>query len=230
MDYSDDIGNPSQFATVSGITPAAALKNFFVVTLIADIVAVNGSKGERDLYWPNTRGSSDPESYRKSAHRGDRRCDADGSPGAYLRNPATRWHGDWHDHKPGLQRGTAPAGSAFDGSRELGDRRRHGRVSGRAGDGGGLGGQGRAASIREDPANRRQNATSYSFILHVIPMEAPRVVELPLLGPAIFHNATNVLVDSAHKATPNGHLYLFATRSDSAPGAAWRCLLPRGAW
>ncbi len=212
VDYSDDIGNPSQFATVSGITPAAALKNFFVVTLIADIVAVNGTKVSGTYIGrtravaltPNPTGNPPTEAIADVTRTALREhifeiLQLDGTaigtiislgfsggpppPGAPLTD-----HGNW-----AIVGGTG----AFLGAR--------GTV-------GGLGGQGRAASMREDPANRRQNhGTSYSFILHVIPMEAPRVVELPLLGPAIFHNATNVLVDSAHKATPNGHLYLFAT-------------------
>jgi len=41
VDYQADISDPAQFATVSATTQANTPKNFFVVTLIADIVAVN---------------------------------------------------------------------------------------------------------------------------------------------------------------------------------------------
>ena len=42
VEYQSDIGDPSQFATNPNITPSVPPKNFFVATLISDIVAVNG--------------------------------------------------------------------------------------------------------------------------------------------------------------------------------------------
>ena len=42
VEYQGDIADPSQFATKSSITPSTQPKNFYVATLIADIVAVNG--------------------------------------------------------------------------------------------------------------------------------------------------------------------------------------------
>jgi hypothetical protein len=42
VEYQADISDPSKFAGNPGVTPAVQPKNFFVVTLIGDIVAVNG--------------------------------------------------------------------------------------------------------------------------------------------------------------------------------------------
>src|SRR3954451_11329789 len=42
VDYQADISDPAQFATLSAATAAVTPRNFFVVTIIADIVRVNG--------------------------------------------------------------------------------------------------------------------------------------------------------------------------------------------
>ena len=42
VEYQQDISDTSQFATNPAVTPAVTFKNFGVVTLIGDIVAVNG--------------------------------------------------------------------------------------------------------------------------------------------------------------------------------------------
>ena len=42
VEYQDDIGAPPKFASNANVTPSTAPKNFYVVTIIADIVSVNG--------------------------------------------------------------------------------------------------------------------------------------------------------------------------------------------
>src|ERR1700733_12314852 len=54
VEYQADISDTSKFATISTITPSVPAKNFFVVTIIADIVAVNGQPA-RGTYVGRTR-------------------------------------------------------------------------------------------------------------------------------------------------------------------------------
>ena len=42
VEYQADISDPSKLATIPMVTPAVQPKNFFAVTIIADIVSVNG--------------------------------------------------------------------------------------------------------------------------------------------------------------------------------------------
>ena len=81
----------------------------------------------------------------------------------------------------------------------------------------------RAASITEDPANRRQNGGGHGFFtFYVIPMFRPEVVITPN-GPAVTHSNDFSLVSSAMPATAGEILSLFATglgptRASLAPG------------
>jgi len=69
----------------------------------------------------------------------------------------------------------------------------------------------RAASITEDPANRRRHGGgTLRWIAHVIPMTRPEVTTLPS-GPAITHSSDFSLVTSAKPATQGEILSLFAT-------------------
>ncbi|MBV8846597.1 MAG: hypothetical protein JO307_27645 [Bryobacterales bacterium] len=80
-----------------------------------------------------------------------------------------------------------------------------------------------AASITEDPANRRQHGGGHgSFTFYVIPMFRPKVVITPN-GPAITHSTDFSLVSSSKPATAGEILSLFATglgptRTSLAPG------------
>ena len=81
----------------------------------------------------------------------------------------------------------------------------------------------RAASITEDPANRRQNGGGHGgFNFYVIPMFRPEIVITPN-GPAVTHSNDFSLVSSAMPATAGEILSLFATglgptRASLAPG------------
>ena len=69
----------------------------------------------------------------------------------------------------------------------------------------------RAASITEDPANRRQNGGGHGgFNFYVIPMSRPEVVITPN-GPAVTHSSDFSLVTAAKPAAAGEILSLFAT-------------------
>jgi uncharacterized protein (TIGR03437 family) len=71
--------------------------------------------------------------------------------------------------------------------------------------------QGRAASISEDPAYRRnRTGGSRTFIVHLIPMSQPEIVLLPS-GPAVVHSANYSLVDATRPAKAGELLTLYAT-------------------
>ena len=66
---------------------------------------------------------------------------------------------------------------------------------------GGLGGQGRPASMAEDPANRRTNGgTAFSLAIHVIPISVPQIVVTPE-GPAVTHSSDFTVVNASRPAT-----------------------------
>ena len=79
----------------------------------------------------------------------------------------------------------------------------------------------RAASITEDPANRRLNGGGHVvFTLYVIPMEQPQIV-LTAGGPAITHSIDFSLVSASKPAAAGEILSLFATGlGPTLPGAA----------
>ena len=69
----------------------------------------------------------------------------------------------------------------------------------------------RAASMTEDPANRRLNGGgTFRFTLHIIPMTRPEVVNTAS-GPAITHSSDYTLVSTSKPATAGEVLSLFAT-------------------
>ena len=55
VEYQADISDPSKFATSPGITPAVTFKNFGAVTILGDIIAVNGQP-VKGLYVGRSRG------------------------------------------------------------------------------------------------------------------------------------------------------------------------------
>ena len=69
----------------------------------------------------------------------------------------------------------------------------------------------RAASITEDPANRRRNGGGrVRFVLQVIPMSVPQIMSTTN-GPAVTHCADFTLVTAAKPAAAGENLCLFAT-------------------
>lgn len=69
----------------------------------------------------------------------------------------------------------------------------------------------RNASVTENPANRRTNGGGRRhFILHVIPMTRPEIVNTPN-GPAVTHSSDFALVTASRPAVAGEFLSLFAT-------------------
>jgi hypothetical protein len=69
----------------------------------------------------------------------------------------------------------------------------------------------RSASMREDPANRRQNGGgAQRWVIHLIPMERPEIAMLPA-GPAITHSSDFSLVSASKPAVAGEILSVFAT-------------------
>jgi hypothetical protein len=69
----------------------------------------------------------------------------------------------------------------------------------------------RAASMAEDPTNRRVNGGGgQRFVLHVIPMSEPQIVATST-GPAVTHSSDFTLVTASKPAAAGEVLSLFAT-------------------
>jgi hypothetical protein len=204
--YQRDIADPSQFATNAGVTPSTAPKNFFEVTLIADIVAVNG-QAAKGTYVGRTRvvnlsptGNGAIADVTRTALREHlfEILQPDGTPiGAII--------------SLGLSGGPAPPGMPSSERGNWAIVGGTGAFLGARGTVGGTNGVARAASMAEDPANRRLNGgTAFSFLIHVIPMSAPQIIQTAN-GPAVVHSNDFSLVSSAKPASAGEVLSLFAT-------------------
>jgi uncharacterized protein (TIGR03437 family) len=92
----------------------------------------------------------------------------------------------------------------------LGDCGGTGAFLGARGQVSGTGGAGRAASMAEDPGNRRSNGgANVRFILHVIPMFVPQVLTSEG-APAVVHSRDFSLVTASKPAVGGEILSLFA--------------------
>jgi hypothetical protein len=184
--YQGDVYDPARFATNPQVTPSTDNNNFGVSTDLGDIVAVNGQPA-KGLYAARTyvigafpvptlpgRAIAD---VRRTAIREHifEILQSDGTPvGTIISlgfaggspppgSPSGQTGGNW-----AIVGGTG----AFLGAR--------GQV-------GGTGGEGRQASMVEDPGNRRINGgAAFPFILQVIPMSVPQIVTTAS-GPAVLH-------------------------------------------
>ena len=211
VDYQADISDPSKFASNPGVTPSTgngtATGDFGLVTSLGDVRAVNGQPAN-GLYAGRTRViSATPTPAPGKAIADITRTaireqvfeilKADGTPVGTIMSMGFSG-GQPPPGAPSAERGNwAIVGGtgAFLGAR--------GWV-------GGTGGAGRAASMAEDPANRRANGgTSLPFMLHVIPMSVPQIVTTAN-GPAVTHSDFS-LVTSSKPAAAGEILSLFAT-------------------
>jgi hypothetical protein len=184
--YQGDVYDPARFATNPKVTASADINNFGVSTDLADIVAVNGQPA-KGLYAART--------YVIGAFP------VPTLPGraiADVRRTAIREHIFEILKSNGTPVGTIVSlgfagGSPPPGS-PLAQRGGNwaivggtGAFLGARGQLGGTGGEGRQASMAEDPGNRRINGGgAFPFILHVIPMSTPQIVTTAS-GPAVFH-------------------------------------------
>jgi hypothetical protein len=210
--YQADISDPSQFATHPDITIPNTPRNFFVVTLIGDIVSVNGDPA-KGTYVGRTRvvkASLNPSA---------------GGAIADVERTAMREHifeilkanrtEIGTIMSTGFSGGDAPPGTGAPSDEGgnwaivggtgayLGAR---GEVVSRPPTGGGL----RQASMSEDPGRRRFNhGLRNTFILHIIPMDPPQIMTTSA-GPLIIHSSF-IPVTALRPAVANQHLSLFAS-------------------
>jgi hypothetical protein len=215
IEYQGDLYDPSQFARKPNVTPSLGLgtsgtvANFGVATLLADIVAVNGQPA-KGLYAGrsrviNTSTTPSPGSAVADVTRVSIRehvfeiLQPDGTPiGSIMAMGLTG--GNPPPGQPSTERANwAIVGGtgAFLGAR------------GQA-EGTGPGCGGRAASMAEDPANRRTNGgNAGQCVLHIIPLMVPQIVTTAN-GPAITHSDFS-LVTASKPAAAGEILSLFAT-------------------
>ena len=214
VEYQDDIYDPVKFARNPNVTPSlgigssGAIANFVVVTLIGDIVAVNGQPA-KGLYAGRTRVlNANP-------------TPAPGQAIADVTRTAMREHIFeilQPDGTPvgtimamGFSGGNPPPGQASTERANWAILGGTGAFLGARGQVEGMGSAGRAASMAEDPANRRLNGGNPNrYFLHIIPMTVPQIVTTAN-GPAITHSNDFSLVNASKPAAAGEILSLFAT-------------------
>src|SRR5579872_3322446 len=211
VEYQEDIYDPTKFARNPNVTPSAgiggAIANFAPATLLADIVAVNGQPA-KGLYAGRTRdiaASTNPMPGQAIADVGRvairehifEILQPDGTPVGTIM-------------AMGLSGGNAPPGQPSTERANWAIAGGTGAFLGARGQVEGTGSAGRAASMAEDPANRRLNGGNPNrFILHIIPMTVPQIVNTAN-GPAITHSDFS-LVNASKPAAAGEILSLFAT-------------------
>jgi hypothetical protein len=211
VEYQDDIGTPSQYASKANATPSTPPKNFYVATAIADIVSVNGQpakgtyvgRSRSVILSPTPAGTATSEAVADVTRAALREHvfeiqQADGTPVGSIMSV-------------GLSGGPAPPGAPSTERANWAIVGGTGAFLGARGVVTGTGASSRAASMSEDPANRRVNGgASYSLILHVIPMSPPQTV-MTANGPAVVHSSDFTLVSSSKPAAAGEILSLIAT-------------------
>jgi hypothetical protein len=208
VEYQADISDTSKFATNPNVTPSATFKNFGAVTLIGDIVAVNGQPA-KGTYVGRSRGLvASP-------------APAPGGAVADVTRTALREHvfeilqsdstAVGTIVSLGFSGGPPPPGTPTAERANWAIVGGTGAFLGARGQISGTGGSGRAASMAEDPANRRINGgTKLQFIIHVIPITAPAIAPT-LNGPAVAHSSDFTIVSASKPARAGEVLSLFAT-------------------
>ena len=199
VEYQGDISDPTKFATIPTITPSAGARTFSVEMVFGDIVAVNGEPATgvyvgRPVGIQLTTAPKPGQAIADRAHASLRShtfeiLAVDGTPIGTIMSS-------------GLDGGLPPAGAPSNTEATRGDYTILG------GTGAFLGARGelvqrlqsletvppRAASVAEDPANRRINGGgTIRFFLHVIPMTTPQIATTAG-GPAVTHSSDFTLV------------------------------------
>jgi hypothetical protein len=212
VEYQGDIADLSKYASNPNVTTPAPPLNFFVATALADIVAVNGqpAKGtfvqrSRALNMSSNatglRGADAIADVTRLALREQifEILQVDGTPVGTIVGL-------------GFSGGPLPPGAPLAAIR--------GNWAIVGGTGAFLGARGqeevgqntaRAASMAEDPLNRRINGGGIArYFLHVIPMETPEIARTAN-GPAVTHSSDFSLITTAKPATAGEVLSIFAT-------------------
>ena len=216
VEYQGDISDPSKFGTNPNVTPSAGARVFSVEVAFGDIVAVNG-RPAKGVYVGRPVGiilTTTPKPGQAIADRTHASLRshtfeilaADGTPIGTIMSS-------------GLDGGLPPAGAPSNPVATRGDYAILG------GTGAFLGARGelvqrlqsletippRAASMTEDPANRRINGGgTIRFFLHVIPLTTPQIATTAG-GPAVTHSSDFTLVTASKPAAAGEILSIFAT-------------------
>jgi hypothetical protein len=216
VEYRGDIADPAKFGTSPGITPQSGAGVFSVNVVLGDIVSVNGQPATgtyvgRPVALALTPTPKPRQSIADSAHASLRShtfevLKVDGTPVGTIMSF-------------GLDAGPPPPGAPPYSVDTRGDYTIYG------GTGAFLGARGelvqrfsgletnppRAASMAEDPSNRRINGGGHIlFFLHLIPMHAPQIANTPQ-GPAVSHASDFTPVSASKPAAAGEVLSLFAT-------------------
>jgi hypothetical protein len=216
VEYQGDISDPSKFATNPNITPPGPRGDFRVNVVLGDIVAVNGQPAAgtyvgRPIALALTPTPKPGQAIADTAHASLRShtfeiVKTDGIPVGTIMST-------------GLDAGPPPPGALSYPVDTRGDYTIFG------GTGAFLGARGqlvqrfggletnppRAASMAEDPANRRINGGGrILFFLHVIPMYGPQIGNTPQ-GPAVSHASDFTPVSASKPAAAGEILSLYAT-------------------
>jgi hypothetical protein len=228
VEYLDNAGDPSKFASDPKLMPSATYTNLGVATLLGDIVAVNGQPA-KGMYVGRTRSvvaSATPKAGGAIAdltrtslrEQSFEILTGDGIPIGTIMSL-------------GFSGGPAPPGAhrfGVEGTDFIGvtgPMAEKGNWVIAGGSGAFLGARGqlvqraeilesippRQAPMTEDPANRRiHRGGTLRFFLQVIPMSVPQIVGTAA-GPAVTHSKDFKLVTAANPAAAGEILSLFAT-------------------
>ncbi len=209
--YDEDISDPSKFATVPGPAPASPIRTFTKSVFIYDIVAVNGQPAKGTMIQ-----SSRAVFLRPVPTPGQ-------AIGDTTENTITEWTLEFLN-SDGSQIGTIATLGVGGGPPPPGAPLKITQGTGAivGGTGAFLGARGqfglsvstsaaRAASMAEDPANRRTNGGgTQQFVLQLIPMVWPQIVTNAGM-PAVTHSSDFTLVTASKPAAAGEVLSVFAS-------------------
>jgi hypothetical protein len=213
VQYVEDTSDHSRFATNPNPTPASLPTNFGTAVAIADIVAINGqpAKGtmtrNQQYFFLNTApapGRAIADTVRNVTVMDT--FEILKSDGTAIGTIVTS------GVAPGPPAPGAPVSVVQGNSAIIGGTGAFLGARGQNGNSQAVSSQTiRAASITEDPANRRQNGGGkVRWIMHLIPMERPEFI-LTANGPAVAHSSDFMRVTASKPAAAGEVLSLFMT-------------------
>jgi hypothetical protein len=210
--YYEDTTDPTKFATVPGVVPATVTANFQTYVLMGDIVAVNGQPARGTVShtarWTNLTPTPTPGQAIADMIRGGlgqwafEIQGSDGTPIGTLflsgMHGGSRTPGSPLEVTQGNNAITGGTGAFFGARGDFGQQVTAQTIAVRA------------ASITEDPANRRKNGGGLiRWVFHVIPLSAPQVAATAS-GPAIVHSSDFSPVTASKPAAAGEILSVFA--------------------